>query len=719
MADVLEVDHHLYPIGSTPLHLAANNNDTKTLAQLLHSYNNLADRINLIDGNGRTPLVVALKNGRMEAAVLLIEAGADVKVPYLRDNKTVIDVLSTESCFLPIVSRLTELCVLDCLTPAAVSPWLHSLAYECTERELNKIETILTNFPRLVDAKDNLGCTPLHYAVISGKLNTALIILKFAPDLKATNPYGNTALHLACEKGHLIIVETILSQVDEPHSLLRIQNQLERTPLHTAMYSKQLVTVQYIIEECKSFIDTSLRDTDGHTISTLLFTLRFSVGLDLEETVSIPCLTVEEATWLLHECVWCGNMAGIASSITQGAIVNSFDFMQQTPLLVASQLGNVKVCRALIEGGANPNVYDESLKTPLHYACKHEREDVFKYLLSLNNIDLKLFYQTYDDPLTLGQIESLLFYYGHSKFPQLPDCWLDWLVLAASNQVVAADTFTAFAQEICPTSGSHLVAKIREYKVAMPTDRKNIRIYIDEALQTEISTYPMLSYLKALPVALRRCSSVRGYPLEPMREIMKKQKPTTHPSRLPPFIFRKFKQISTRKRPRNILYFGPRSTLNQFHGNNLISFFHCLLVHKNFKVFEWTFTEALHRFPDCVDFMFPQGKDHQQSDAHLLLDMIGKYFEELESCLESLSVVKEIKTRLMEKTPEKFCMEQALLLYLLSGKYRVITTISLVTPGYTSICSTVSLSHSLAYNLIFQELIAARVQSFLTSLQCL
>ncbi len=37
-----------------------------------------------------------------------------------------------------------------------------------------------------------------------------------------------------------------------------------------AMYSKQLVTV--------SFIDISLRDTDGHTVSTLLFILRFSVG---------------------------------------------------------------------------------------------------------------------------------------------------------------------------------------------------------------------------------------------------------------------------------------------------------------------------------------------------------------------------------------------------------------------------------------------------------
>ncbi len=669
MADILEVEHQFYPLGSTPLHLAANNNDTKTLSQLLHSYYNIGDRIDLLDGNGRTPLVVALQNGRMEAAVLLIQSGANLKMQY-SENKTVIDVLS-DNRFFQVLNRLAELSFLKPLNSNSVIPLLASLAYKCSEKELRKIESILTAFPNLIDMKDNLECTPLHYAVTAGNTDAVALLLRFSPNIEVKNPYGNTALHIACYKGHLAIVEMILDQVEDSQSLLKLKNLLEQTPLHVAMYSKQLAIVEYIIIKHRASLDLSLRDTEGHTLATLLFSLRFNFGFDVEKTLSIPCLSIDEATWLLHRCVWCQNIVGVVSSLSQAAIVNSFDFMQQAPLLIASQLGDVGMCRALVESGANPNVYDESYKTPLHYACKRGWEDVFKYLLSLDDIDLNLYYQTYNDPLTLRQIESLLDYYKYSASSQLPEHWLDWLALAASNESITSNTFAVFAQEICPSNIASLITQIQECEVVPPT-----KICVDQALQTEISTFPLLSVL------IRSNQSVHNNSPLSISDFRKHAKSPT-PPKFPSFDFKSFGRAKPQKFPRKLQYFGPRYSLSICQGDSLISFLYCLLVHKNFQVFQWTLTEALGVLPDCVGSMFPRGLKHQ-SNGQLLLDMIGQHFEQLESFLISLDIIDLIKTRLIERQPHKyglkkqdqeFCMTKAVLLYLLSGEWSCLDSV--------------------------------------------
>ena len=59
------------------IHDAARDNDVVRLKQLVQEAPSL---ISSCDEDGRTPLLVAARNGRIEAAALLIEAGADVNV---------------------------------------------------------------------------------------------------------------------------------------------------------------------------------------------------------------------------------------------------------------------------------------------------------------------------------------------------------------------------------------------------------------------------------------------------------------------------------------------------------------------------------------------------------------------------------------------------------------------------------------------------------------
>lgn len=217
-------------------------------------------------------------------------------------------------------------------------------------------------------------------------------------------------------------------------------------------------------------------------------------------------------------------------------------------------------------------------------------------------------------------------------------------------------------------------------------EKKGDKVIIEQSLQDEVSSYPALSQLivksSNLPVLTRTHSCRRGYPLRPMREIMREQKPTTNPPRKPPFVFSKFRQIKIRKFTHKIQYTGPRSTLTcyQFYSRRalfllggvprctkLVAFLHSLLMHKNLIAFTSVLTRAFNTIPKCLDLILPSNQE-DKSTSHLLLNMIGEHFEVLESTFESLGIIDAVKIRLRKKDPPNTSMECALLSYLLSGE---------------------------------------------------
>ncbi|GEM_PF-2351575 len=75
-----------------------------------------------------------------------------------------------------------------------------------------KIDSLLTNNPKLVDVPDDVGLTQLMRAVDFGKMPTVeLIVSKFA-DLNLQNPVGKTALIYAARNGSLELVKFLVSK---------------------------------------------------------------------------------------------------------------------------------------------------------------------------------------------------------------------------------------------------------------------------------------------------------------------------------------------------------------------------------------------------------------------------------------------------------------------------------------------------------------------------
>ena len=68
------------------------------------------------------------------------------------------------------------------------------------------ITPLLLNFLADIDAHDEYGKTPLHYAVGAQKLDIVQCLLRYKPDVDAHDDRDDTALHAAARTGNLDIV---------------------------------------------------------------------------------------------------------------------------------------------------------------------------------------------------------------------------------------------------------------------------------------------------------------------------------------------------------------------------------------------------------------------------------------------------------------------------------------------------------------------------------
>ena len=377
MAEILELHPDLLPAGASPLHLAANRKDVDCLTDLLQTDCSL---INELDQHGRTPLVVAIKNGRLDAARVLIQYGASLDVKCGEDDQTVLQVLSLP-LFHSFVGSLIQQETTLPFTPESLVPLLPRAAWD---GNVDLLVKLVTQYSVDVNCKDHLQQIALHYACQRGYVECVNLLVQFNADRLATDSRGSTALHMACTTGDVEVVKVVLQVEHGLKDVLNAHDILNRTPAHVALYSKQYEVLLYILTNFSHHLDLTLADRDGHTLPGLLFTFRCSLGVVPDPYKhTLPCLCKEEATWLLHIGVVQSDLKLCSFSIEQRADVNCFDYMQQSPLLLAAKLGCLEICELLARHGADLNASDTAGKTPLVYASELDRLEVVTFLLSL------------------------------------------------------------------------------------------------------------------------------------------------------------------------------------------------------------------------------------------------------------------------------------------------------------------------------------------------
>lgn len=277
-------------LDKTPLHIAAETGDEAIVELLL---TNQAD-LSLIDRNEQSPILVAVKKGHVAIVDL-----------FLKHQK---NLAAGEK------------------SPRARTTPLH-VAADNSNQEM--IELLLNKYNANVNAKDQGGVIPLHYAVKKRSLQTVKNLLEHGTQVDVACTWedrpGIQPLHLAAEEGNLEIIQLLLT-----HSAkINCSDEDGRTPLHLAVKKGCLRTVEFLLQREAYVNSTCLsREIKGYT--------------------PLHCATED------------GNLEIIALLLAYGADVNAnasnkynrTSGVPLTPLKIALNNGMVSVTRLLLDHGA-------------------------------------------------------------------------------------------------------------------------------------------------------------------------------------------------------------------------------------------------------------------------------------------------------------------------------------------------------------------------------
>ena len=322
------------------------------------------DDINKQDENGRTPLHLAIIARKDSVELRVVEAFLKAGAKAFIDDK-------------------------NKRTP------LHYAA----ELGYAAVVTLLLCFDRkAVSMFDIADMTPLSLATLNGHVEVVALLSacmeSFIPDSD-----GMTPLHYAAQEGHSDCIKLLIN--NNP-SQINMPNKQGYTPLHFAIFRCKFPVVEYLIEKgCNPLVVDKAGQTLLHYVAmqgssltdyfkTLSLCEKEKNAMDMQRAAIISLLlrygvdpnVIEpsEKRTLLHYAAINGCLASVDALLKGGAEVNVQDQELVTPLHLASRYGQSAVVPRLLAAGALA-AWDIHIKTPWHYAAENGRMSIVTALL--------------------------------------------------------------------------------------------------------------------------------------------------------------------------------------------------------------------------------------------------------------------------------------------------------------------------------------------------
>ena len=285
-------------------------------------------------GHKGTLLHLAVREGHIEAARLLLAHGADINSrndyatpPRIASLQRYSQGLESHSEW-PLDSDLGTIDTKNALPDTNV---------DVSSEENSDVHI------GLVESRS----TPLHLAASEGRLDICQMLLERNADVRVHDDCGNTALHCAVSKGHLETARLLLERGAD----INPQNKEGLTPLQVSQNMEEgyLDIMRLLLDHGANW---NSRDNHGNTV--------------------------------LHFAAYKGHLETACILLERGAYVNSQNDKGLTPLqraLQGMQEGHRDVVRLLLDYGANVNIHNKSGNTALHFVASKGHLEVARILL--------------------------------------------------------------------------------------------------------------------------------------------------------------------------------------------------------------------------------------------------------------------------------------------------------------------------------------------------
>lgn len=311
--------------GSTPAHFAAFRGDGPTIAALLRALDDEyhEDRLKRAKNDlGMTPREVAVAEGNLEAAELLVE-------PPERDPPVV------------AASKAGD--------AVQAQRWLGK-GYDPNDRALDDHRPAL------------------HHAVASGSLALVDLLLDSGADLHAVDPAGWTALHVAAAAGKPAITARLIAAGAD----FLGTNGDGDTPAHLAGRNGSVETVKVLLRGDRPTVQSVQRAKNK--AGRIPAEVAAAAGKD----AAAELLT--ELT--LHLCIARGDLQLAKLIVSEGADPTDIDpITGSTALCAAAGSRSMDIFRYLFSLGVDPDKAGPNGMTPLHAACAAGQVAAAKILL--------------------------------------------------------------------------------------------------------------------------------------------------------------------------------------------------------------------------------------------------------------------------------------------------------------------------------------------------
>ncbi|XP_029439484.1 ankyrin repeat and KH domain-containing protein 1-like isoform X2 [Rhinatrema bivittatum] len=351
---------------------------------------------------GESLLCLACSAGYYELAQVLLAMHANVED---RGNKGDITPLMAAASggYVDIVKLLLVHCA-D--VNAQSSTGNTALTYACAGGFVDVVKVLLKEGANIEDHNEN-GHTPLMEAASAGHVEVARVLLEYGAGINThSNEFKESALTLACYKGHLDMVRFLLEagadqehKTDEMHTALMeacMDGHVEvarllldsgaqvnmpadsfESPLTLAACGGHVELAALLIER-----GANLEEVNDEGYTPLMEAAREGheemVALLLAQGANINAQTEEtQETALTLAC--CGGFSEVADFLIKAGA--DIELGCSTPLMEAAQEGHLELVKYLLAAGANVHATTATGDTALTYACENGHTDVADVLL--------------------------------------------------------------------------------------------------------------------------------------------------------------------------------------------------------------------------------------------------------------------------------------------------------------------------------------------------
>ncbi|MFH1313728.1 MAG: ankyrin repeat domain-containing protein [Candidatus Eisenbacteria bacterium] len=387
------------------IHQAIVGGDVEQVGKLLKANPELANQPDETDQYNSLPLHIAAREGQVEAARLLLKAGAALECGD-SDETTPLGVAA--------IYRRREMVSFLLSQGADVNRrdknGAYALSFAASAGDTVTVDEILDAGADL-NFWNRQGVTLLHYASSRGLDRLFNLLVERGDDVNAVTEDGMTPLHWAALRGNAVTTEALLARGADPSA----RSEQGETPLINAAFGGNVEAGRVLLSHGADVNEVS---NQGHTplLGAAWQGHAEFAKLAIEHGADVD-YQPEDGDNVLMRAITGGDSEVVGALCGAGVNTNVCDSHYGCSALhMATIQGDAATVEHLLKGGASVKSKDDAGNTPLEMAARYGHNDVAELLIAhgADRASMEPTSGTLPAQGELAEGEAVIWYLGHS-----------------------------------------------------------------------------------------------------------------------------------------------------------------------------------------------------------------------------------------------------------------------------------------------------------------